>query len=78
MAHDEPLSAPDSQKGHAVPFHVDSEVGQLRQVIVHRPGLELDRLTPENIGDLLFDTSCGPTGLEPTTTRSSVSCVSAA
>ena len=55
MAHDEPLSAPDSQKGHAVPFHVDSEVGQLRQVIVHRPGLELDRLTPENIGDLLFD-----------------------
>ena len=36
-------------------FHVDSEVGQLRQAIVHRPGLELSRLTPENIGDLLFD-----------------------
>ena len=34
---------------------VQSEVGQLRQVIVHRPGLELSRLTPENIGDLLFD-----------------------
>ena len=36
-------------------FHVDSEVGQLRQVIVHRPGLELDRLTPDNVDDLLFD-----------------------
>ena len=34
---------------------VQSEVGQLRQVIVHRPGLELARLTPLNIGDLLFD-----------------------
>jgi arginine deiminase len=27
-------------------FHVDSEVGQLHQAIVHRPGLELSRLTP--------------------------------
>ena len=34
---------------------VRSEVGQLRQAIVHRPGLELARLTPENIGGLLFD-----------------------
>ena len=31
---------------HAMTFHVDSEVGQLRQAIVHRPGLELSRLTP--------------------------------
>jgi len=36
-------------------LHVDSEVGQLRQAIVHRPGLELSRLTPDNIGELLFD-----------------------
>ena len=36
-------------------FQVDSEVGQLREAIVHRPGLELSRLTPENIGELLFD-----------------------
>jgi arginine deiminase len=36
-------------------FRVDSEVGQLRQAIIHRPGLELSRLTPENIGELLFD-----------------------
>ena len=36
-------------------FHVDSEVGRLRQVILHRPDLELKRLTPENASDLLFD-----------------------
>jgi len=36
-------------------FHVDSEVGQLKQVVVHRPGLELSRLTPQNVEDLLFD-----------------------
>jgi arginine deiminase len=36
-------------------YHVDSEVGQLRQVIVHRPGLELSRLTPSNVHELLFD-----------------------
>src|SRR3954465_7895161 len=36
-------------------FRVDSEVGQLRQVILHRPGLELKRLTPGNKDRLLFD-----------------------
>jgi arginine deiminase len=36
-------------------FDVQSEAGVLRQVIVHRPGLELSRLTPRNIGELLFD-----------------------
>ena len=36
-------------------LHVDSEVGRLRQVILHRPGLELSRLTPDNINSLLFD-----------------------
>ncbi|MFL6071766.1 MAG: arginine deiminase family protein, partial [Actinomycetes bacterium] len=36
-------------------FRVESEVGQLRQVIVHRPGLELARLTPSNVHGLLFD-----------------------
>jgi arginine deiminase len=36
-------------------FHVDSEVGALQQVIVHRPGLELSRLTPQNVHELLFD-----------------------
>ena len=36
-------------------LRVDSEVGQLREAIVHRPGLELSRLTPDNIEGLLFD-----------------------
>jgi len=36
-------------------FHVDSEVGLLKQAIVHRPGLELSRLTPANVDELLFD-----------------------
>src|ERR1700729_1803575 len=36
-------------------FGVASEVGRLRQVILHRPGLELKRLTPDNASDLLFD-----------------------
>ena len=30
-----------------------NEIGQLRQAIVHRPGLELSRLTPDNIESLL-------------------------
>ena len=32
-----------------------SEVGKLRRVLVHRPGLEHTRLTPSNAADLLFD-----------------------
>ncbi|GID30874.1 arginine deiminase [Paractinoplanes brasiliensis] len=36
-------------------FHVDSEIGRLRQVILHRPGVELSRLTPGNVKELLFD-----------------------
>ncbi len=34
---------------------VDSEVGTLRTVILHRPGAELMRLTPRNNDALLFD-----------------------
>ena len=36
-------------------FRVASEVGNLKQVIVHRPGREMDRLTPSNKDELLFD-----------------------
>ena len=36
-------------------FHVDSEVGRLRQAILHRPDLELMRLTPANHDEYLFD-----------------------
>ena len=38
-----------------MPFGVNSEVGRLRQVMVHRPGLEHARLTPSNAAELLFD-----------------------
>jgi len=34
---------------------IDSEIGKLRCVIVHRPGVELARLTPQNREALLFD-----------------------
>ena len=36
-------------------LHVGSEVGRLRRVILHRPDLELKRLTPRNKDELLFD-----------------------
>lgn len=34
---------------------VSSEIGTLRRVILHRPGREHERLTPENKDELLFD-----------------------
>ena len=34
---------------------VHSEVGKLRKVMVHRPDLSLQRLTPTNHDELLFD-----------------------
>ena len=37
------------------PFCVLSETGPLKQVMLHRPGNELNRLTISNMGDLLFD-----------------------
>ncbi|MER7500071.1 arginine deiminase [Nonomuraea pusilla] len=36
-------------------FHVDSEVGRLRRVLLHTPELALKRLTPSNKDDFLFD-----------------------
>jgi arginine deiminase len=41
--------------GARVAVGVDSEIGALCEVIVHRPGLELDRLSPGNVAELLFD-----------------------
>jgi arginine deiminase len=35
---------------------IDSEVGLLNTVLVHRPGLELERMTPRHAGRLLFGT----------------------
>ncbi len=39
----------------AASYGVHSEVGRLRQVIVHRPELSLKRLTPANKDELLYD-----------------------
>jgi arginine deiminase len=39
----------------ATRLYVGSEVGTLRRVVLHRPGLELKRLTPRNREALLFD-----------------------
>lgn len=36
-------------------YRVESEVGKLHQLIIHRPGQELARLTPTNKDQLLFD-----------------------
>jgi arginine deiminase len=47
--------AMSDQFATAVNCRVDSEVGTLRKVIVHRPGLEHTRLTPANAAELLFD-----------------------
>jgi arginine deiminase len=44
-----------NQLEQAVSLGVESEVGTLRKVIVHRPGIEHTRLTPTNAKDLLFD-----------------------
>ncbi len=38
-----------------MPLGAYSEVGRLRRVMVHRPGLEHTRLTPTNAQELLFD-----------------------
>ena len=46
---------PTLSDANSTTLGVHSEVGVLRQVIVHRPGLELSRLTPSNVEDLLFD-----------------------
>jgi arginine deiminase len=35
--------------------YADSEVGRLRTVLLHRPGVELRRLTPRNSAYMLFD-----------------------
>lgn len=34
---------------------VASEIGKLKTVLIHRPGVELARLSPENKEMLLFD-----------------------
>ncbi|HEY8546669.1 MAG TPA: arginine deiminase [Acidimicrobiales bacterium] len=49
-----PLRQP-AGAGRDARLHVASEVGRLRRVLLHRPDLELRRLTPSNAAELLFD-----------------------
>ncbi|MBQ1556361.1 MAG: arginine deiminase, partial [Aeriscardovia sp.] len=37
------------------PIHVNSEIGKLKSVILHRPGHEVENITPEIMPRLLFD-----------------------
>jgi len=36
-------------------INVKNEIGKLRRVLLHRPGLELEQLSPSSLEDLLFD-----------------------
>jgi arginine deiminase len=37
------------------PLHITSEIGRLKTVLLHRPGAELENLTPDYLTELLFD-----------------------
>src|SRR6478672_12028586 len=41
--------------GNCMPIQVDSEIGRLRRVLVHRPGREIDWMVPSMMESLLFD-----------------------
>ena len=45
----------DYRPGWMTSTNVSSEIGRLRTVIVHRPGIEIARITPDNKEALLFD-----------------------
>jgi arginine deiminase len=54
------LEMPESHARHLLGWlpmsvRVDSEIGRLRRVMVHRPGLEIDRMVPTMMEELLFD-----------------------
>jgi arginine deiminase len=50
-----PIVHPTTEAAPTRRLYVGSEVGVLRRVILHRPDLELKRLTPHNKDALLFD-----------------------
>ncbi|MDO4903812.1 MAG: arginine deiminase [Limosilactobacillus sp.] len=37
------------------PIHVYSEIGKLKRVMLHRPGREIENITPDRMENLLFD-----------------------
>lgn len=38
-----------------MPINVTSEIGKLKKVMLHKPGVELEHLVPEELERLLFD-----------------------
>jgi arginine deiminase len=42
-------------------IHVDSEIGRLRRVLIHRPGDEIVRMTQHDLSRMLFDDILSPT-----------------
>ncbi len=40
---------------HGIPLSVTSEIGRLREAIVHAPGREIEMVTPRNFERMLFD-----------------------
>ena len=42
------------QKSTNVSVNVNSEIGRLRAVLLHRPGVEIERMTPQNAAYALY------------------------
>jgi arginine deiminase len=40
---------------HPGSVHIDSEIGRLRRVIVHTPGLEVESMTPRTVDEVLYN-----------------------
>ncbi|MBP8031523.1 MAG: arginine deiminase, partial [Acetobacterium sp.] len=34
---------------------IESEIGNLKKVLIHRPGQELERIVPDSLKELLFE-----------------------
>ncbi len=45
----------ESMKGYLKPINIFSEIGRLKKVLLHRPGEELENLTPFIMKKFLFD-----------------------
>lgn len=43
-----------ANKANIVPVNVTSEIGKLRGVLLHRPGVEIERMTPQNAAHALY------------------------
>lgn len=44
-----------NNKNQSSPIHVYSEIGQLKKVLVHKPGNEIKYITPDTMEELLFN-----------------------